>query len=400
MNEALPRQFYRFLIARGASAIALQTAAVAFGWHMYDLTGSPMDLGLVGLVQFLPAVALVFVVGHVADRFRRNRVVGSAQLFMALFLLLLTFGSHLGRADREAILIVLFLTGVARSFEFATSQAIPPLLVDNSQLPRALALGGSVRQACIIAGPLLGGFLYLAGPATVYGVSALLYLCSAGIVLSLRIARPTAHPEPVSLSSLFAGVTFIRSRPVVLGAISLDLFAVLLGGATALLPIFARDILHAGPWGLGFLRAAPAVGALAASLWLARNPLHRRVGRTMFGAVACFGLATIIFALSHSLTISILALAILGGADMISVVIRATLVQLETPDEMRGRVSAINAIFIGTSNEFGEFESGLTAAWFGAVPAACIGGIGTLAVVLIWMRLFPDLLRRERLRSG
>ncbi len=396
----LPRQFIRYLVARGASAIALQTAAVAFGWHMYDLTGNPFDLGLVGLVQFLPAVALVFVVGHVADRFKRSIVVGTAQLFMAVGLLFLSLTSHAGLADRGTILFLLFLIGIARSFEFATSQAIPPLLVDNSQLPRALALGGSVRQACIIAGPLLGGFLYLAGPATVYGCSALLYLCSAVIVLSLRIARPAAEREPVSLATLFAGVTFIRSRPVVLGAISLDLFAVLLGGATALLPIFARDILHAGPWGLGLLRAAPAVGALAASLWLARNPLHRRVGRRMFAAVAWFGVATIVFALSRSLPLSILALAILGGADMISVVIRATLVQLETPDEMRGRVSAINAIFIGTSNEFGEFESGITAAWFGVVPAACIGGIGTLIVVLLWMRLFPELVQRERLRSG
>lgn len=399
MTVALPLQFIRYLVARGASAIALQTAAVAFGWHMYDLTGNPFDLGLVGLVQFLPAVALVFVVGHVADRFKRSIVVGTAQLFMALGLLFLTISSHAGRADRGTILLLLFLIGIARSFEFATSQAIPPLLVDNTQLPRALALGGSVRQACIIAGPLLGGFLYLAGPAAVYGCSALLYLCSAAIVFSLRIARPGTEREPVRLTTLFAGVTFIRSRPVVLGAISLDLFAVLLGGATALLPIFARDILHAGPWGLGFLRAAPAVGALAASLWLARNPLHRRVGRIMFGSVACFGVATVVFALSRSLLLSILALALLGGADMISVVIRATLVQLETPDEMRGRVSAINAIFIGTSNEFGEFESGITAAWFGVVPAACIGGIGTLLVVLIWMRLFPELVQRERLRS-
>lgn len=399
-TSVMPRQFLQFLVARGASSVAFQMTGVAVGWHVYSLTNRPFDLGLVGLVQFIPSVLLALFVGHVADRYDRRLVVGVAQGAMALLLLVLTLGSHNQSATRESILLILFLLGIARSFEFATSQAIPPSLVDNSILPQALALGGSVRQACVIAGPLIGGFLYMAGPAAVYCASSILYLSSAILIVSLKGARTASVKAPLRLQSLFAGVTFIRGRRVVLGAISLDLFAVLLGGATALLPIYARDILATGPWGLGFMRAAPAAGALIASIYLARNPLLRNVGKVMFLSVACFGLATIMFALSRSLWLSILALVVLGLSDMISVIIRSTLVQLETPDEMRGRVSAINAIFIGTSNELGEFESGLTAAWFGVVPAACIGGVGTLLVVVLWMRLFPELLQRQRLRSG
>ncbi len=302
--------------------------------------------------------------------------------------------------DRESLLALLFLFGVARTFDYTTAQTIIPSLVDQEVLPRALALGSSVRQGAIIAGPLLGGVLYLLGPGVVYGVSAVLFIASACLVLRLRLVRQVRRREAaVSFASIFGGIAYIRSQPVVLGAISLDLFAVLLGGATALLPIFARDILHTGPWGLGCLRAAPAVGALVSSLYLARFPLQRHVGKIMFSAVAVFGAATIIFAISRSMTLSFLTLVVMGGADMISVVIRSSLVQLETPDEMRGRVSAVNAIFIGSSNELGEFESGLTAAWFGTVPAAVIGGAGTLLVVLIWMKLFPPLLQRERLRS-
>ena len=373
---------------------------VAVGWHIYAMTSSAFDLGLVGLVQFLPSVLLVLFVGHAADRYNRLRIVGLAQIFMSLILLLISLGTASHWLDRESLLALLFLFGVARTFDYTTAQTIIPSLVDQEVLPRALALGSSVRQGAIIAGPLLGGVLYLLGPGVVYGISAVLFIASACLVLRLRLVRQVRRREAaVSISSIFGGIAYIRSQPVVLGAISLDLFAVLLGGATALLPIFARDILHTGPWGLGCLRAAPAVGALVSSLYLARFPLQRHVGKIMFSAVAVFGAATIIFAISRSMTLSFLTLVVMGGADMISVVIRSSLVQLETPDEMRGRVSAVNAIFIGSSNELGEFESGLTAAWFGTVPAAVIGGAGTLLVVLIWMKLFPPLLQRERLRS-
>jgi MFS family permease len=278
-------------------------------------------------------------------------------------------------------------------------QALLPSLIPVSMLSRAMAAGSSAMQLAMIVGPALGGFLYVAGPGTVYSVCSLLCLTAATLMWRLKVERPPIPREARTLKTVFAGITFIRRRPVILGAISLDLFAVLLGGVTALLPIFARDILHTGPWGLGLLRAAPAVGAIAMSVWLARRPLTRRVGFIMFYSVAGFGLATVIFALSSSFALSLSALFLLGALDMISMVIRGALVQLDTPDAMRGRVSAVNAIFINTSNQLGEFESGVTAAWFGAVPAALIGGIGTLLVVGIWMWLFPELRERERLES-
>jgi MFS family permease len=262
-----------------------------------------------------------------------------------------------------------------------------------------MAAGSSASMTAMIIGPALGGFLYVAGAGVVYGVSGLLFLGAALLMACVKLERPPQKREPATLNTVFAGITFIRHRPVVLGAISLDLFAVLLGGATALLPVFARDILHTGPWGLGLLRAAPALGALGMSLWLARKPLTRKVGHIMFWSVAGFGLATVVFGLSRSFTLSMVALLAMGALDMISMVIRASLVQLETPDAMRGRVSAVNAIFINTSNQLGEFESGITAAWFGTVPATVIGGIGTLIVVGLWMGWFPALRKRQRLES-
>ncbi len=400
MNMPLPGSFFRFIIARAAGTVAFQMTGVAVGWHIYALTGRVLDLGLVGLVQFLPALFLALYVGHAADRYNRRIIVSFAQTAMALILGLLALGSSGGWLNRDIILILLFFVGIARSFEFTTLQTLLPSLVDNESLPRALALAGSVRQAAVISGPLLGGFLYLAGAATVYLTSAVLFLFSAGMIFLLKIQHRSRTPEPFALATFFAGISFIRQRPVIFGAISLDLFAVLLGGATALLPVYAKDILQTGAWGLGLLRAGPAVGALLASLWMARNPLRQRVGKALYLAVTVFGLATIGFALSSWLPLSFLLLVILGGSDMISVVIRSTLVQLETPDAMRGRVSAINAIFIGTSNELGEFESGLTAALFGAVPAVLLGGLGTLLVVLFWMRFFPQLLQHDRLKSN
>ena len=374
---------------------------VAIGWQIYELTRSPLALGLVGLVQFVPSLILALYVGHAADRYDRRTIVALSQTLEAVALLALAVFSYLHLIDRNTILLIVFLLGIARAFEFTTFQTLLPALVTQESLPTAIARNASVRQAAVIAGPVLGGFLYIAGSAVVYVTGGCLFFLSAAIIARLRIQRRTpAAREPATLTSLFAGIAYIRSRPVLLGAISLDLFAVLLGGATALLPIFARDILAVGPWGLGILRAAPALGALSASLYLARKPLQRRVGKIMFAAVAGFGAATVLFALSTSIVLSCLALVVLGWTDMISVVIRTSLVQLETPDEMRGRVSAVNAVFVGTSNEFGEFESGLTAAWFGVVPAALLGGVGTLAVVALWIYLFPQLVRRERLHNG
>jgi len=386
--------------ARIAATIAYQMAAVAVGWQIYDLTHSALNLGLVGLVQFIPSLLLALYVGHVADRHDRQRIVSLAQLAQAATMCGLVIATMLHLMSRETIFLLVFVLGIGRAFEYSTIQTLVPSLVEPEVLPQAMATASSARQTATIIGPMLGGFLYIAGPAVVYATSCLLLLCSAVIISLIKVRRAAVSREPATLRTLFAGIAFIRSRPVVLGAISLDLFAVLFGGATALLPIYARDILAVGPQGLGLLRAGPAIGALGAALYLARNPLRRRVGRIMFASVAWFGLMTIVFALSRSLMLSFLALIFLGWADMISVVIRSSLVQLDTPDGMRGRVTAVNAVFIGTSNELGEFESGLTAAWLGVVPAALLGGIGTLVVVLLWMRLFPQLLKRERLHES
>ena len=395
-----PRSFAWFLSARCATIIAYQMVGVAVGWQVYDLTHRALDLGLVGLVQFIPSVLLVLVVGHAADRYDRRRLVSLAFLVESLALLAL-IAAILGRwINRELIFLFVFVVGIARAFEFTTMQTLVPSIVDREALPSALALNASVTQASIIIGPMMGGFIYVAGPAAVYGTSCTLLLFSAVVMCCIRIRSGIQRREQVGLRTLFAGISFIRSRPVLFGAISFDLFAVLLGGATALLPVYARDILHTSPRGLGLLRAAPAVGAFAASVFLARHPPRRRIGRLMFAAVAWFGIGTMIFAVSTNFALSFLSLVLLGCADMISVVIRASLVQLETPDEMRGRVSAVNSVFIGASNQLGEFESGLTATWFGVVPAVLIGGLGTLAIVALWFLLFPELARRDRLQPG
>jgi MFS family permease len=287
----------------------------------------------------------------------------------------------------------------AKAFESPSMQSMVPALVPPALLPRAMAVNGSAMQAAMIMGPALGGLLYIAGPGVVYAVAAVLYLVSTVMVSQLRYEQSPPKREPATLKTLFAGVHFIRERKDILGVISLDLFAVLLGGATALLPIFAKDILHTGPWGLGLLRAAPAIGALLMSFWLARHNMERNVGKIMFASVAGFGVATLVFALSQVLWLSLLALFTLGAFDMVSMVIRGSLVQLDTPDAMRGRVSAVNAIFINTSNQLGEFESGMLAAWMGAVGSAVVGGIGTLVVVGLWMAMFPTLRRRQRLHA-
>lgn len=391
------RSFLYFFLSRVATTGASQMMMVVVAWQMYDLTQSAYDLGLVGLAQFVPALALALLVGQVADRYDRRRVLAWCLAGQLLVTVVLVAGTLGGWLNREAILIASLGLGATKAFQMPTQQALGPTLVPLFVLPRALAINSAATQLAIITGPALGGFLYVAGAAVVYLSCGALYL--AAILLVLRIVPVQTHTmrEAVSLHSLFAGIGFIWRRKEILGAISLDLFAVLLGGATALLPIFAREILHVGPWGLGLLRSAPAVGALAVSLYLARRPIQRRAGKIMFTAVALYGVAILVFALSESFLLSLAALALSGAFDMVSVVVRQSLVQLDTPDAMRGRVSAVNSIFIGASNQLGEFESGMTAGWFGTVPSVLIGGIGTLVVVGLWIRLFPALARRERL---
>jgi len=393
------RPFVLFWLARVFAMIAHQMLAVGVGWQMYTLTGRALDLGLVGLAQFLPSFFLVLVAGHVADHFDRRRVLQLCMVAEAAAALGLAVASALGVITEHAIFALIFVVGAARAFQMPTMQALLPALVPPALLSRAIAANASASQAAIIAGPALGGIIYVAGPAAVYGVSTALFVLTGLMIFLIRTARRPARTAAPGLSSVLEGIRFIRRQPAVLGAISLDMFAVLLGGATALLPIYARDILHTGPWGLGVLRSCTAVGALGMALWLARHPLRGHAGRKMFAAVAVFGAATIVFGVSRSFVVSLVALTVLGASDMISVVIRQSLVQLQTPDHMRGRVSAVNSLFIGTSNQLGEFESGVTAAWLGVVPSVVVGGIGTLLVVIAWMRLFPSLASIDRLEG-
>ena len=392
--------FIRFWFARVFGTIGNQMLMVAVGWQMYELTSSAWDLGLVGLLQFLPALLLTLVAGHVADRHDRTRILALCMAGQAVIAVVLMMAAHGHWASRWLLLAMSVGLGVAKAFQMPAQQALVPSLVPTAVLPRALAFSSAGMQAAIIGGPALGGFIYVAGANAVYAVCGLMFVI--GGVLFTRIGHPHVPPpkEPVSMGTVLAGFRFIWNRPVVLGAISLDLFAVLLGGATALLPMFAKDVLHVGPWGLGLLRAAPAVGALCMSVVLTRWPITRRVGKVMLGAVAIYGVATLVFALSTAFALSFVALFVSGAADMISVVIRQSLVQLETPDAMRGRVSAVNSIFIGASNQLGEFESGATAALLGPVGSVLLGGIGTLAVAALWLKLFPALASRERLTEA
>jgi MFS family permease len=391
--------FRLFWSARVLSTMAFQLQAVAVGWQIYALTHSTLALGLVGLVQFLPMLALTLLVGHVADRYDRRRIATICQLVGGSATSLLAIGSFGGWLTPPLIFAAVAVIGAGRAFEMPTMQALLPSLVPAALFPRAAAYSASAIQTATIIGPALGGLIYILGPEAPYATAACLSLSASFLSSRIRMERSPPRREPVSLTSLFSGFAFIRSHPIVLGSISLDLFAVFLGGATALLPVYARDILHTGPWGLGLLRSGPAIGALGMSVLLAHRPLRQRVGTTMFKAVIVFGLATIVFALSRSLWLSTLAMIALGAADVISVVIRSSFVQLSTPDQMRGRVSAVNAMFIGTSNQLGEFESGVTAALFGTVPAVILGGAGTILVALLWMRLFPDLRKADTLES-
>ncbi len=391
------RPFALFWSARVCSSFAYQMQSVAIGWLVYQLTGSAFDLGLVGLAQFLPVALLTLVVGHVADRYNRRRIVACCQLAEAAAGAALALGTAAGVLGVTGVFAIVALIGAARAFESPTLSALMPGLVGAARLQQASAWSASANQTATILGPALGGLLYAAGAPIPFGLAAALFLLASTLVFAIRLERPLPPKEAPTLHSVFGGIHFIWDNPAVLGAISLDLFAVLLGGATALLPIYAHDILHTGSWGLGILRAAPAVGALTMSVLLARRPLRRHAGRIMFGAVIVFGVATAIFAVSRSLPLSLAALVVLGAADVVSVVIRFALVQMRTPDAMRGRVSAVNMLFIGTSNQLGEFESGTTAALLGVVPAALLGGLGTIAVALLWMRWFPALRKVDEL---
>jgi MFS family permease len=391
------RPFLGFFLARVFSSFAYQIGAVAVGWQVYAFTNSAFDLGLVGLIQFIPMAGLTFAAGHVADRYDRKRVVQvcqSVEGITAVFLAAGTFGHWLTVGDIYAAVAVF---GAARSFESPAVAALLPGVVPDGLLQRGTAISSGAFQTATIIGPAFGGLAYAVSPGLPYAMMAVCWLLGGALNGAIRMDRPVQPKEPPTLRALLAGVGFVRGNPTILGTISLDLFAVLLGGATALLPIYARDILHTGPWGLGILRGAPAAGALLTTVLLARRPLTRRVGMRMFQAVIIFGVATVVFALSRSIWWSVVALVVMGASDTVSVIIRLSLVQLATPDAMRGRVSAVNFLFINASNQLGEFESGMTAALMGAVPAAVLGGVGTVVVALLWMKLFPGLRDVERL---
>jgi len=391
------RSFLLFLLSRSFSRFSSQIGAVAIGWQIYDLTGSAFDLGMVGLVQFLPTALLVFVAGHAADRYERKRVVQICQLAEALTALFLACGAYAGSLTVVQIFIATAVLGTAGAFESPATAALLPVIAPQGSLQRATAISSGAAQIATITGPAIGGLAFAVAPGLPYGLMVLCWLSGAILTGAIHLAQPAVVRDSATPADLFAGVRFVRNNAAILGTISLDLFAVLLGGATALLPIYARDILQTGPWGLGILRAAPAVGALLMTAVLARHAINRRVGMRMFQAVIVFGAATVVFAVSHLMWLSLLALAILGAADTVSVVIRFSLVQLATPDEMRGRVGAVNFLFINASNQLGQFESGVTAALLGAVPAAVLGGVGTIAIALLWMKLFPTLRDVERL---
>lgn len=393
--------FAQLLCGRLGATAATQIQSVVVGWQIYAITHSPLTLGYVGLAQFLPMAALTLPAGDLADRFDRRRILGLSWMLQGTASALFLWLSLQGSADVAPFYAVLVLFGFGRAFAGPAMQSFLPQLVPPHRLDRAIAWSSSTFQFAVIAGPALGGLVYVLGPAVAYGLCGTLLFAAAAAVLSIRVrVAPRQRSEVSTWARFTAGIAYVRSQPIVLGAISLDLFAVLFGGATALLPVYARSILEVGPLGLGALRSAIAVGALLMSLYLVHWPLGRHVGAKMFASVAVFGLATILFALSRSFVLSLLLLATLGAADMISVYVRASLIQLATPDAMRGRVSAVNMLFIGASNELGEFESGLTAGWFGTVPATILGGAATLAVVALWMRFFPALRKIDRLMDA
>jgi MFS family permease len=385
-----------YLSARFLGTIAVQMQSVAVGWQVYQITGSLFDLGLIGLAQFAPFLVLILWAGHVADRHDRRKIIVFCMLTQLLVSALLLAFTASGSRVVWPVFAVLVLFGSARAFMMPASQAVLRNLVPDKDFGQAVALGSSTFHVAVIAGPVLGGVLYVFGPTVVYLVAAALLLIATLLMASTTSAPQVRSTAPVSWHTLLEGLRFVRSRPIVLGAISLDLFAVLFGGATALLPAYAHDVLHAGPTALGWLRTAPGAGAALCSIALAFVPIRRDVGAWMFGGVAVFGVATLTLGWTSNFNIALLALFALGAGDMVSVYVRHLLVQYETPDEIRGRVSAVNAVFIGASNELGEFESGVTAGWFGLTRAILLGGAATLAVTGLWTMLFPVLSKMDR----
>jgi MFS family permease len=379
------------------AALAMQVQIVVIGWHVYAISNDPFALGLIGLFQFVAMVVVVLPAGDAADRIDRRRILFGVYAMQTLASATLVYLIFTNEQALWPFFVVAGMFGIAQAFAGPAMQSLLPFLVPSEMLPRAVALGSTMWQTATIAGPALGGWLYAFNPSLPFAVALVLFAtCAVGIPLLRPRRMSEAPPEGSTLERVAEGIRYVKRNPIVLGAISMDMIAVLLGGTTALLPIFARDILHVGEIGLGFLRSAPSVGATIVALAFARWPMRRNVGMSMFVCVAVFGIATIVFGVSQNFALSLFALATLGAADQVSVVIRSTLVQLATPDGMRGRVSAVNFLFIGTSNELGEFRSGVTAGWFGVVPAVVLGGVGTLAVVAAWLRLFPSLRRIDR----
>ena len=391
--------FRLYQAARFLAIAASEMQSVAVGWQVYEITKRPLDLGLVGLAQFLPGILLFLVAGHTADRVARKRIIFVCYAGFAACSALLLFFTVRGLTSVHPIYVVLVLIGIVRAFNGPAGQAFVPMLVPEEHFPNAVAWGSSFFQAATIFGPTIGGILYglSGGPEIVYGVAVTCFVAGLVLIAFIRIAAVQRPRGSASMESVLAGFHYVYQNKLVLGAISLDLFAVLLGGAVALLPVYAREILRVGPWGLGILRSAPGVGAVVMAVVFAHHPLRRSAGAIMLWCVAGFGVFTIVFGLSRNVVLSLVALLLVGACDMVSVIVRSTMVQLATPDEMRGRVSAVNMIFIGASNEFGQFESGITAQWFGTVPAVVLGGVGTLAVVAGWAWLFPQLRRVNEL---
>ena len=389
--------FTRYWVGDTASVVANQMMVLAVGWQIYDITHSAMSLGLVGLAHFGAQFLCTLPAGHFADRHDRRIVALVCQLVQCTTALTLATAHVQGWLNPTLIYACVALSAVAQTFQNPALRSLLPALVGIELLPRCIAFHGAVKKAAIIAGPALGGAIYLLGATAVYASAAVVFLIAGAIMIGIHANIAPRLREPASVRFVLGGLHYIFKHPILLGAISLDLFATLLGGAVALLPIYAKDILGTGPVGLGLMRSAPALGAVLASLWMVRYPLKRGVGKTLFWSVAGFGAATVVFGFSTWLPLSLFALALMGVADMVSVVIRSSLVQLETPDEMRGRVSAVHSLFTGTANHLGQFESGVTAAWWGTVPAVVLGGLGTLAVVALWLRWFPQLLKRDTL---
>jgi MFS family permease len=390
------KPFVLFWLARLSATMGYHMLAITIGWQMYELTSSALDLGLIGLIQFIPSVVLTLLIGHAADRYDRRMIVRGAQSIYVVVSITIAGALIAGMLTRDLLFVAVFMIGCARAFEMPTAHTLASTLVPVSMISRAIAAWTSANQTAVICGPALGGLIYTISPVLVSVLCLAFFVISITLISFVQIKGPPAKRDPPTFASVLAGFEYVWTRPRLLGVITLDLFVMLLAGATALLPVFARDILQVGPIGLGLLRSAPAVGALLTALWLSYYPVERHIGIKMFAVVAIYGALTIVFGLSTWFPLSLVTLACLGAADALSVVIRFSIVQIETPDEKRGRVSAINYLLVGSSNTLGDFESGLVASWFGAVASVVIGGAGSLLVAAVWMGLFPALRKVDR----